>query len=109
MMTEPTIDDMLAWLDGANTPTDFYERSPRLREAIRAILEGHRPPPPSLAEARRAFLIEERHEVGLQAIRAFVERVEKRLPDYNTGKGADSWLKAYRVAVMDELAEMEKT
>lgn len=41
-------------------------------------------------------------------IKAFVERVEKRLPDYNTGKGADSWLKAYRVAVMDELAEMEK-
>jgi hypothetical protein len=43
-----------------------------------------------------------------EIIRAFVERVEKRLPDYNTGKGADSWLKAYRVAVMDELADMEK-
>lgn len=44
---------------------------------------------------------------ALEAIRAFIERVEKRLPDYNTGKGADSWLKAYRLAAYDELAAME--
>jgi hypothetical protein len=47
-------------------------------------------------------------EARLDAIRAFVERVEKRLPDYDTGKGADSWLKAYRQAVYDELAAMEQ-
>lgn len=40
-------------------------------------------------------------------IRAFVERVEKRLPDYDTGRGADAMLKAYRQAVYDELAVME--
>lgn len=41
-----------------------------------------------------------------EAILDFVERVEARLPGYNTGKGAESWLKAYRLAVYDELAEM---
>jgi len=47
-------------------------------------------------------------EAKLEAIRAFVERVEKRLPDYDTGRGADAMLKAYRQAVYDELAAMEK-
>jgi type IV pilus biogenesis protein CpaD/CtpE len=40
------------------------------------------------------------------AIRAFIERVEKRLPDYDTGRGADAMLKAYRQAVYDELNAM---
>lgn len=44
----------------------------------------------------------------LVIIRAFVERVEKRLPDYDTGRGADSMLKAYRAAVYDELATLEE-
>jgi hypothetical protein len=47
-------------------------------------------------------------QIHLEAIRAFVERVEKRLPDYDTGRGADSWLKAYRQAVYDELDAMQQ-
>jgi len=46
-------------------------------------------------------------EVKLEAIKAFVKRVEERLPEYDTGRGADSWLKAYRRAVHEELATME--
>lgn len=45
---------------------------------------------------------------ALRIIRAFVERVENRLPDYDTGRGADAMLKAYRRAVHDELAAIEK-
>ena len=44
----------------------------------------------------------------LELIRDFVERVEKRLPDYDTGRGAEAWLKAYRLAVYDEITEMEE-
>jgi hypothetical protein len=47
--------------------------------------------------------------IELEAVRAFVERVEKRLPSpYSTGRGADSWLRAYRQAVYDELKAMEQ-
>ena len=37
-----------------------------------------------------------------------MERVEKRLPDYDTGRTADAMLKVYRRGVYDELAAMEK-
>jgi hypothetical protein len=50
----------------------------------------------------------EARQHDLEVIRAFVERVEKSLPDYDTGRGADAMLKAYRQAVYDELAAMEK-
>jgi hypothetical protein len=46
--------------------------------------------------------------ITLEAIHAFVERVEKRLPDYDTGRGAEAWLKGYHRAIRDELAAMEK-
>jgi hypothetical protein len=60
------------------------------------------PPHDNLTEAQWRI-----HELTI--IRAFVERVEKRLPSpYSTGRGADSWLRAYRQAVYDELAAMEK-
>jgi hypothetical protein len=50
----------------------------------------------------------EARKYELEAIRAFVERVERRLPDYDTGRGAEAWLKGYHRAIRDELAAMEK-
>jgi len=58
------------------------------------------------AEAVRRWNTRTLSEIAI--IRAFVERVEKRLPDYDTGRTADAMLKAYRRAVYDELAAMEK-
>lgn len=101
-MSEPTIDEMLAWLDSEVDSFSTRDNYARNMQAIRAILEQHRYP--FGVTNTLAF----RREVALEAVRAFVERVEKRLPDYNTGKGADSWLKAYRLAVFDELAKMEQ-
>ena len=102
-MSEPTIDEMLAWLDRV-TLYEIHSEPPL--KAIRAILQEHRP----MERGKGLLLMHPRDiEIGkLEAVRAFVERVEKRLPDYNTGKGADSWLKAYRLAVHYELAAMEK-
>jgi len=92
-MSEPTIDEMLESLKYAD---DHYGVQNYLD--IRAILEQHRYPACAPMEVG--------HE--LKSIRAFVERVEKRLPDYDTGRTADAMLKAYRRAVYDELAAMEK-
>ena len=92
-MSEPTIDEMLESLKYAD---DHYGVQNYLD--IRAILEQHRYPACAPMEVG--------HE--LKSIRAFVERVEKRLPDYDTGRTADAMLKAYRQAVYDELAAMEK-
>jgi len=89
-MIEPTIDEMLDWLDQ-------WEGDNGRVAAIRAILEQHR-------EVEALC----NRNVQLEAIRAFVERVEGRLPDYDTGRGADAMLKAYRQAVYDELAAIEK-
>jgi hypothetical protein len=86
-MTEPTIDEMLEWLGRFDYTAGHYPK------AIRAILEQHR----HYSEANTDLVI----------IRAFVERVEKRLPDYDTGRGAEAMLKAYRQAVYAELTEME--
>jgi len=115
-MSEPTIDEMLAIVDSAIfncTPDD----APRIREAIRAILEQHQMWL-KVDEVKDERILQLEAELdGLErestkneraAIRAFVERVEKRLPEYNTGKGADSWLREYRQAVHAELAAMEK-
>lgn len=88
--TPPTIDEMLAYL---TRDTGYYGWD-QMRAAIRAILEQHR----HYSEANTDLVI----------IRAFVERVEKRLPEYDTGRGADAMLKAYRQAVYSELDVMEK-
>jgi len=98
-MAEPTIDDLLASLKYAD---DQYGVQNYL--AIRAILEQHK----SAELCADAILTKHRRVIELEAIRAFVERVEKRLPDYDTGRTADAMLKAYRRAVYDELAAMEK-
>jgi len=86
-MSEPTIDEMLDWLDQ-------WEGDNGRVVAIRAILEQHR----HYSQANTDLVV----------IRAFVERVEARLPGYSSGRGADDWLKNYHRAVKDELAEMEK-
>lgn len=70
----------------------YFNRNSEIEQGIRTIL---------------AILVE-RRETDLEAIRAFVERVEKRLPSYDSGRGAEAWLKAYHLAVRDELAAMEK-
>jgi len=175
-MTEPTIDEMLAWLDSLTY--DGYNNTP-CNNAIRAILEQYRdkdtpyrernklvayvakifPSHLSLHPAEDAtwepdwrnivcvhspagqmtwhihdseavqfsFLdmttdcewdghsteekyrrLESLRGSQLEAVRAFVERVEQRLPDYDTGRGAEAWLKGYHRAIRDELAGMEK-
>jgi hypothetical protein len=91
-MSEPTIDEMIAWLDGL--------RPARIREvtAIRAILEQQREPmtgplrdrEPRIDEIMAyldstvqpkidAVLAEERRGIELEAIRDLVGRVKKRV------------------------------
>jgi hypothetical protein len=88
-MSAPTIDEMLGWLDGAAHEPDFkapgdamayYERGQRNRSAIRAILEQHRDWQAQIS--RSSPLI---RALNHEAIRAFVERVEKHWPyaDHN--------------------------
>jgi len=99
-MSEPTIDEMLEWLGR-------FSNYQRMTIPIRAILEQHRLDNTE-AEYSGEVLAELTRLEELAAIRAFVERVEKRLPEYSSGRGADEWLKNYHRAVKDELAEMEK-
>lgn len=102
-MPEPTIDEMLEWVDFVAGET--YEGVPDEARAIRAILEQQRNPVGMMSQREMDM---HKREVELAAIRAFVDRVEKRLPEYTTGREADSWLRAYRQAVYDELKAMEK-
>jgi len=62
-MSEPTIDEMLAWLDMV-----WIDGDATTVKAIRAILEHHR-----LSADVQALFFSKRME--LEAIRAFVERV----------------------------------
>jgi len=82
-MTEPTIDEMLLWLDGLNCTA--HNNQP-FNDAVKAILERH---------ADGYF--------ELEAIRAFVERVEKRA-NTNAYSSQFYWSQALR----EELAAMEK-
>lgn len=104
----PTVEEMLAWLK--QTAMDSYEGDTREIIAIRAVLLQHRLWGDIHALAGHSAIDPKVALAGirLEAVKAFVNRAEKRLPPYNTGTGADSWLKAYRQAVHDELAEMEK-
>jgi len=107
-MSEPTIDELLQevgrW-ESFYTSKDFSEGR-ALSQAIRAILEQVRASE-YLAGTVAEWLVVKRG-LELEAIRAFVERVEGRLPDYDTGRGAEAWLKGYHRAIRDELAAMEK-
>jgi uncharacterized Zn finger protein (UPF0148 family) len=97
-MPEPTIDDLLKWVDDVHThlaTLGSHLPSSREREAIRAILEQHRH---NEENAKRA---------DLSAIRAFVERVEKR---WIVGRESNppGTLDTFRMIAMNELAAMEK-
>jgi hypothetical protein len=105
-MSEPTIDAMLAWLDSRSAPIGCTNT--QLSTAIRAILEQHRlldgmvddilkhPPHDNLTEAQWRI-----HEVTI--LRAFVERVEKRIEKIRPYQEADT----SRNAMKAELALME--
>lgn len=93
-MTEPSIDEMLIWVSGLEhwNPDTLNDNKVMLR-AIRAILEQSRP-----MERGKGLLLMHPNDIDrgkLEAIRAFVERVEKR-PEH------------WKAAIMNELAAMEK-
>jgi len=91
-MPEPTIDEMLAWLDKATTGQgrDRITSSENpIREAIRTILVEYNKEGVSLITEKEVSLYQ--HE----AIRAFVERVE--LSDLD-----------WQEAILTELAAMEE-
>jgi hypothetical protein len=96
-MPEPTIDEMLKYLKGH---TSFYGADP-MRDSICAILEQHRNIAVAQQEMMERKLAPYKARVELVAIRAFVERVEKRAE--RDGKGYDN---AY--AVEQELAAIEQ-
>jgi hypothetical protein len=96
-MSEPTVDEMLQYL---KRHTGEYGWD-QIRAAIIDILEAHR-------ELAKVDQMELTRQVELEAIRAFVERVERRLPSYSSGRGADEWLKNYHRAVKDELDAMQQ-
>ena len=99
-MSEPTIDEMLAWLDrfdwtGWNIP-----------KAIRAILEQHRDLQAYVERVEKLW--DEHDQRELEAIRAFVERVEQQVESYSPPEAARRWLRLYSEAFKDELAKMER-
>jgi len=96
-MPEPTIDEMMRWVDIAYTQDDA-SADLRISEAIRAILEEHRDTPKNLENVLAGML---GREIQLEAIRAFVERVEKRF--IARGSNVD-----FSAILLDELAAMEK-
>jgi len=108
-MSEPTIDEMLAIVDSAIfncTPDDAV----RLRAAIRAILEQHRDD--DIIQRIASIEIEKECErQKLEAIRAFVERVRKRVhnkyPDALSFVTQSGWEVALVESLLDELAAME--
>ena len=50
-MTEPTIEEMLEWVDESSHPECWQARQRQIKEAIRAILEQHE----ELAESARRW------------------------------------------------------
>jgi len=116
-MTEPTIDEMLDWLDQ-------WEGDNGRVAAIRAILEQHRDSiEKELVQCSRCLKImpdvcvfycgdcDPDTTVELEAIRAFVERVRWRVDEtWRNAALVDQamYTHAYVMAVEDELAAMEK-
>jgi hypothetical protein len=94
-MSDPTIDDCVEWVRSVAN----YPPIKPVQDAICAILEKHREPfaEPTIKEAMGHM-----KAIKLEAIRAFVERVEKRME--RDGKGYED---AYAYAVEAELAALE--
>ena len=101
-MSAPTIDEMLESLKSTNMHYGL-----RCYDAIHAILEQHR----DQLDTETRFplnLFEEAadlEKIKLEAIRAFVERVEKKA---NATAMPNYWCEAFTKAVGEELAAMEK-
>lgn len=91
-MSQPTIDEMLVWLSKAKHPLISIQQNAEIAETIRAILEQHNQPMTNLMWQQRELAI----------IRAFVERVRRRVPDLHP-EGIE-----YQIAIADELAAMER-
>jgi hypothetical protein len=107
-MSEPTIDEMLAWFD-----SDAEAETP-MHNAIRAILEQHREWNDVHAIAGHTMIDPKKAlaSIRIDAIRAFVERVEKRsiklLVETDGNKAQHIKLTSrHWVAIQDELAAME--
>ena len=92
----PTIDKLLAWVESAYAPIPPDENG-SMHKAIRAILEQVRASE-VLTGTIAEWLVEKRR-IELEAIRAFVDRVEKR----PLSAAAD-----FQDGVYDELAAMSK-
>ena len=75
-MSEPTIDEMLEWIGGVFNSTRSYDRDRAMREAVRAILEQVRASEYMTGTIAEWLVV--KRGLELEAIRAFVERVEKR-------------------------------
>jgi hypothetical protein len=91
-MHEPTIDEMLEYLRRAGNEHYHAYENDILLAAIRAILELHRDPKMFFASEEGAM------RIGLECIRAFVERVSTRF-----SKGDIACFSA----MLDELAALE--
>ena len=101
-MAEPTIDEILEWLDDQDAYAELPESRDRvMRKAIVAILERHK--------FVTTFDDAQSKAVQLEAIRAFVERVEKQVVEtrWYWDRGGDDAERAIGV-MRDELAAMEK-
>ena len=103
-MNEPTIDEMLEWLDKLHKfSRQFSLEDIAIKMAIRAILEQHRH---QVVQSGLIFSKPYIRQRELEAIRAFVERVEKRWDEVSSiGSPEDL---TYSDCVDAELAAMEK-
>ena len=93
-----TIDELLVWLEKSSTQYGAGMDA-SAREAIRAILEQHREPKPIEFFVRTQAQIE---QIKLEAVRAFVERVNWRFSNSESGS-----VSGLLNAISDELAAME--
>jgi len=104
-MSKPTIDEMLYWVDRfeinakeRGLAVDDYDLANV--EAIRAILEQHRKP---FAEPTMKEAMGHMKAIKLEAVRDFVQRVEKRIEHEQPYQEVDY----SRNAMHAELAAME--
>jgi len=106
-MSEPTIDEMLAWLLWVEQGTVSNPLIPFTEDeivvAIRAILVEHRP-----MERGKGLLLMHPNDIDrgkLEAIRAFVERVSVKYVEDK--QYSESNVSEYLNLMLDELAAME--
>lgn len=99
-MPEPTIDELLGWLEITVKMAEkvtIDKQSPAMHHAIRAILKQHRDP--DMLFLSEAGVM----SIGLECIRAFVERVEKHVGVPWT----EDYVGRFYIAIKEELAAME--